>query len=661
MKLHKLCIALTLAAMALTGAASTAPMSQEPMDVTAQTSRAPELEPNEGWLNTDKPLRFSEELKGQIVVLDFWTYACINCMHILPDLAYLEEKYKNDPVVIIGVHSAKFENEASRETIRAAIGRYEIKHPVVIDKEMAIWQAFGASGWPTFVVIDAKGDAIGQSSGEGNRELLDETIARLLKEGREDGSLAKAPLKINREGAIAQTGVLAYPGKVLADPVGKRLFISDSNHNRIIVASLPDAEGRSTLIDIVGSGAQGMANGDFATATFHHPQGLASGGDMLYVADTENHEVRSVDLTAKKVKKVVGTGMQGSDREGGAIGSSQEINSPWDLYLDGDQLLIAMAGTHQIWVYDVVSQVAERIVGSGRENIVDGKLREAAMAQPSGITMLNRKYYSADSETSSIREIDLKSKTVKTVTGKGLFEFGDADGGFGTAKLQHPLGIAADGDSLLVADTYNHKIKRLHLTKKTVTTLYGRGKPATSDGEKPAFFEPAGLSVANGKLYVADTDNHRIVQIDMTSGAWHEVMIDGLKEPAQKREEKNLIAVAPVTAPESGAMKWSFNLKLPEGMHANAEAPMQIRLVDGDKPLAQKTIKSKTLPVTVEVDAAVLPAEGTVRAIWTMAYCSEGDEAQCFPGRFAWDVPVRKGRGGKSEVALESVVEPKKK
>jgi len=106
-------------------------------------------------------LTFARELKGQVVLLDFWTYCCINCMHVLPDLAYLEEKYKDEPFLVIGVHSAKFDNEGHRQTVRAAIGRYEIHHPVIVDEGMSIWSEYAIRSWPTLVLVGA--DVFGQT------------------------------------------------------------------------------------------------------------------------------------------------------------------------------------------------------------------------------------------------------------------------------------------------------------------------------------------------------------------------------------------------------------------------------------------------------------------------------------------------------------------
>ncbi|MGH7680450.1 MAG: thioredoxin-like domain-containing protein, partial [Candidatus Eiseniibacteriota bacterium] len=404
--------------------------------------RAPELNPNFAWLNTDRPLTFDKELKGQVVLLDFWTYCCINCMHVLPDLAYLEEKYENEPFIVIGVHSAKFTNEAQRQTVRAAVSRYEIHHPVVVDEDHAIWGEYAVRSWPTLVLIGPDRRIVGAVAGEGNRDGLDQAIGQTLAQARAAGTLAKEPVRFEREKSVRATSGLAYPGKVLADPKGGRLFIADSNHNRIVVSTLPAADGRARLIRTIGTGTEGREDGPADRATFHHPQGLALMGPTLLVADTENHLIRAVDLDASTVRTVAGTGVQGYDRSGGKMGVKQVLNSPWDLAVEGSTCYIAMAGPHQIWRLDLPMGLCRAFAGSGRENIVDGAVEAAALAQPSGVALSGNYLYFADSEVSAVRRIDLAAERVETLVGSGLFDFGDIDGDFGQARLQHPLGVA---------------------------------------------------------------------------------------------------------------------------------------------------------------------------------------------------------------------------
>src|ERR671932_1067472 len=265
--------------------------------------RAPELEGGRGWLNTDRPLSIAA-LRGKVVLLDFWTYGCVNCMHIIPDLKRLEAKYANQ-LVVVGVHSAKFENEKETENIRRIILRYELEHPVVNDADFSIWQAYAVRAWPTRYLIDPAGYAFARIEGEGQYEEIDKLIGDTVAEFRRRGELNEQPLKLALERAKTADLPLAFPGKVLADEKSDRLFIADSNHNRIVIAKLD-----GTLLDTVGTGARGATDGAFDRATFYRPQGLALDGDALYVADTENHLLRRIDLRARTVETVAGTGQQ---------------------------------------------------------------------------------------------------------------------------------------------------------------------------------------------------------------------------------------------------------------------------------------------------------------------------------------------------------------
>jgi DNA-binding beta-propeller fold protein YncE len=466
------------------------------------------------WLNTDKPIHL-QDLKGQVVLLDFWTYCCINCMHIFPDLKYLEHKYHDQPLVVIGVHSGKFSQEKDAENIRQAILRHNIAHPVVVDSEYNVWNSFGVHSWPTLVLIDSEGYVLGGVSGEGHREVLDKAIADLLKKGKEKGTLAK-PLQFRQERASFKSGALEFPGKVLADEKGKRLFISDTNHHRVLVS---DLNGR--VQQVIGQGEIGLKDGPFAAAQFHQPQGLAlsADGNTLYIADTENHAIRTADLKGKRVTTIAGTGKQAHDFSPDGPAKQADLSSPWDLALVGSQLFIASAGTHQIWVMDLDTQRVHVHAGTGREQRIDGPHASAAFAQPSGLATDGKVLYVADSEVSTIRSVETQPGGVTgTLAGSGgLFDFGTKDGTGEAARFQHPLGVALHGNDLFVADTFNQLIRRIDLMTKEVTTWLGTGKTDPGTPEKIGFFEPGGLSLAGNILYIADTNHHRIVAVEIPS------------------------------------------------------------------------------------------------------------------------------------------------
>jgi thiol-disulfide isomerase/thioredoxin len=488
--------------------------------------RAPELEGGVGYLNSAGPIRL-RDLRGKVVVLDFWTLCCINCIHTLPDLARLEKKYANE-LVVIGIHTAKFENEKDSESIRKAILRYEIKHPVLNDANMRIWRSYHVRSWPTLYLIDPEGYLVGQGSGEGLHDALDEAIGKLVKLHRDKKTLDEKPrrFELAREDG---TSPLFFPGKVLADAASDRLFIADSTHHRIV---LTDLAGKK--IAVAGTGEPGKADGPFAEARFDDPQGMALAGDTLYVADRKNHLIRALDLKAQTVRTVAGTGQQGESRRYGGPALKTGLNSPWDLYFQGDTLYIALAGHHQIWTLDLAKAVLAPYAGAGPENIRDGPLDAALFAQPSGLASDGTTLYVADSEVSAIRAVPLGGKgEVKTLVGEGLFEFGDVDGVGPKVRLQHALGVAYADGRLYVADTYNSKIKVLDPVRRSCTTLLGERAGWLAGA---LFNEPGGLSYADGKLYVADTNAHRIRVVDLKALTVSTLALQGVEAPKQVSE-----------------------------------------------------------------------------------------------------------------------------
>lgn len=428
-------------------------------------------------------------------------------MHVLPVLRKLERKHA-PYLVVIGVHSAKFPAEQLTSNVREAVLRYGVEHPVVNDRDFAIWQRYGVRAWPTLVFIDHQGKVIGKHEGEIPFELLDQFVSDLLQQFKAAGLLDDRSIVLHLERDKELPSPLRFPGKVLADAGAGRLYIADSGHHRIVVAALD-----GTVQQVIGSGDEGLQDGAPQTAQFRGPQGMALAGDALYVADTENHTIRRISLADWSVETVAGTGQQAMRYETGGAGLRTALNSPWDLALAGNTLYIAMAGFHQIWSMDLTSGIVRLFAGTGQEGLVDGPRLQAWFAQPSGLSTDGLRLYVADSEASAIRLVELgEGGFVRTLAGQGLFEFGDVDGIGDAIRLQHPLGLCYYDGALYIADSYNNKIKRLLPHLRACTTLLGSGEPGYADGTGAAarFREPGGLSVAGGKLYIADTNNHTI-------------------------------------------------------------------------------------------------------------------------------------------------------
>lgn len=638
---------------------------------------APELEGGEEWLNVGGPITL-RDLRGKVVLLDFWTFCCINCMHVLPDLAFLEKKYANE-LVVIGVHSAKFDNEKETGNIRKAILRYEIEHPVVNDANMTIWRKFQISSWPSLVLIDPEGNYCGVAPGEGNRELLDTVIGKVIAYHKAKGTLDETPVRFDLERNRSQATPLRFPGKLLADEPNGRLFISDSNNNRIVVSTLA-----GQLIDVIGTGAIGSRDGSYSEAQFDHPQGMVLVGETLHVADTENHQIRTIDLAKKTVATLVGSGEQAQFRSAGGTLKEAELNSPWDLCVVDGVMYVAMAGPHQIWSHKLGSDTIQPYAGSGREDITDGELDRGALAQPSGIVSDGKALYVVDSEGSSIRRITTKPKQnlskpageIKTLAGThdlprgaSLFAFGDVDGEGSKARFQHPLGIVLHQGGAFIADAYNHKVKFLDLKSHVVKTWFGTGKPGT-ELDPLQLAEPAGLTIAGDTLFIADTNNHRLVAINLQTKAAREFVIEGLTPPKPVSAAGDDVAAIREVAVDAQqrtvetGVEFTVNFNLPEGFKLNKLLPVRYKVtVDGDGPLIPAEALNSRQEASSEdgatakfvVPVAQKAGAATLLVTVTYGYCREGTGGLCKVDSVRFRVPLELVAGGETKPVSLSV------
>jgi len=657
-------------------------LNQDAKNPFARRIPIPEFPRNTEWLNT-KPLK-KEDLKGKFVLLDFWTYCCINCLHILPELKKLEHAYPNE-LVVIGVHSAKFKTEQETKNIQEAILRYEIEHPVINDAGHTIWNLYGVSSWPTVLLVDPNGEAIWGTAGEIEFDQVDEVLKRALPYYRSKKLVDETPLRFELLEYAQQDTPLRFPGKVLADEPGNRLFITDSNHNRIVITDLA-----GTLLEIIGSGSIGRKNGAYDVASFDHPQGLALDGTTLYVADTENHMIRKVDLEKKLVASVAGTGKQGRNAWPGArtttsagpwLGkpSLTAISSPWALWVHEEFLYIAMAGPHQIWRMRLPGGQLGPYAGNAREDIVDGALlpvqpyaqtgsdgkTASAFAQPSGLTSDGRELFVADSEGSSIRGVPFDpSQRVRTVVGTSgepagrLFKFGDVDGPRNKVLLQHALGVTYDQGSIYVADTYNNKIKVVNAKTGETRTMAGTGE-AGADDTVPTFDEPAGITHAQGRLYVADTNNHLIRTVEISTGRVATLKIEGLSPPQTddvipsfKGAQKETLA-ASTMKPTDGNVQLQVNLEMPLGWKINTNAPMvYYTQAEGETgPVSRSGLGKQQLSTPESSFTLDLPVSGSGQDTVTVSliyyYCQQLDQGICKVGSVVFTVPLEIRENGK--------------
>ena len=583
--------------------------------------RAPEFPNGLPWVNTPSPLSL-ERLRGRLVLLDFWTYGCINCLHILPDLHRLELEFANE-MVVIGVHSAKFDHEKQVESLRQVVARYGISHPVVGDAEYRVWDAYAVRAWPTTVLIDPTGRIVNVHSGEGVYQAHYDAIVETIEKHRAEGTLRAGEMIAATE-PVLPAGPLAYPGAVLVDPVHERLWIADTAHHRLLFATLA-----GEVEAVVGAGEPGLVDGSWDEARLNLPLGMALSPDgRVYLADSGNHAVRVVDPSAHHVTTLAGDGQQarGALSEGDLPG---RLNSPWDVCLVERKLYLAMAGVHQIWAIDLDTSLLLHHAGSGREGILDAPLKLASLAQPSALVTDGESLCVADAESSAIRVAPLEGAgEVRTLVGEGLFAFGDRDGAWPHARLQHPQGLAwCPGRGLYIADTYNHKIKHLDPATGSMTTYAGDGSPGADDGKQARFWEPAGLDCDGETLYVADTNNHTIRTIALADGSARTLPIAmfRLSEPSP-RSGARLERTGPLTL-RPGTTRLAIELRPPTGYHLNSQAPSRLdwRANPAGQAGTVDLVESGLRPI-LELDLPM--GESELRADVT-AYLCQSDEGLC--------------------------------
>ena len=578
--------------------------------------RAPELVGRGGWINTGGESLNLEALQGKCILLDFWTFCCANCLHVLDELRELEAEFA-DVLVTVGVHSPKFAHEADHDALIAACERYGVHHPVLDDPDLTTWKAFAVRAWPTLTVVDPAGYIAAQMSGEGHvhglRSLLSELVAEFDAKGalRRGDSPYVAPQPEPTE--------LRFPGKVIGLPGGMYL-VSDTSHHSIVEL----AQDAATVLRRFGSGERGFADGASGLARFNEPQGLLLLDDSTaLVADTVNHALREIDLVTGDVRTV-------ADARGGDVETTVQV-SPWDLAWDAERarVIVAAAGIHQLWSYDPASGKFDQWAGTTNEGLVDGPLAEAWFSQPSGLAAAaDGRIWIADSESSALRYVD--GEGVVTVVGQGLFDFGLRDGDAAQALLQHPLGVTALPDgSIAISDTYNGAIRRYNPADGQVSTLIA-GLKEPSDA----------LVTRDGDLLVVESAAHRLTRIK-------------LPEEALRVEATAYRTQRPATEVASGELELEVVFEPPPGEKMDDRyGPSTFVKVSASPPEllqggAGGTVElGRTLKLNPEI------TEGVLHVSAKAASCDDGEFPACHLHQQDWGIPVRLVEGATNRLAL---------
>ncbi|MGO2756285.1 thioredoxin-like domain-containing protein [Brachybacterium alimentarium] len=619
-----------------------------------------------GWLNTGGADLDLEALRGKIVLLDFWTFCCVNCLHVLDELRPLEAKWA-DELVVIGVHSPKFEFEKDPDALAANIERYEVTHPVIDDPELETWTEYGARAWPTLMVLDTHGRIAGNLSGEGHAANLDALIGRLVAEGETDGSLRRGPAPTVLAERTPQT--LRFPSKLTTLPDG-RLVVSDAGQHRLVVFQ----NDGQTVDEIIGTGTRGNTDGDAETVQFAEPNGVlalpheiaAEVGYDLLVTDTANHLLRGVKVgqdrllrsrTATEVVTVAGTGdqwMQGQELpRGEGDARSYSLSTPWDITWSHvlNRAVIAMAGIHQLWTFDPVTGALMVLAGTTQEGLVDGPVVTSWWAQPSGIDeMPDGRLVVADSETSAVRVLDPHTMQVRTLVGQGLFDFGHVDGPGGPdgiARLQHPLAVTALPDGrIAVADTYNGAIRIVeeHDAEDPEVTAEITVVTVATDLDEPSAAIVGPPVDGIGQLIVVESGAHRVTWVPVAKAA--ERVID---QGAQRSER-------PTTEVGPGPLTVRVLFTPPEGHKLDDSLGPSTQVTVSTTPSAMLTVGGgvdTALERTLELDPAY--TEGVLHVSARAASC-DADPAVEFPAchmhQQDWGVPIRVVDGAPTHLDL---------
>ena len=555
--------------------------------------------------------------------------------------------------MVIGVHSGKFPSEQLTETIRQTVMRHGIEHPVVNDTGFKIWNAYTVNAWPTLVLIDPRGRIAGETSGEILAQDFAPQIQEVIDQNRE--LLNLEPLDLSKEVDAEPERPLRFPARLLIS--GERMFIADSGHHRILEVTL-DADGMGGEITrVFGAGLAGLRDGVGEEAQFSNPHGLSLKGSpdngTLYVADTENHAVRAVRLDSGEVRTVAGNGQKAHGRLALVSPTETPLRSPWAVLALEQYVMIAMAGSHQIWVLIDEKQLGP-FAGNGREALVDGPVDEASFNQPSDLAFGLGHLFVADAEASAVRAISLtETPKTQTVVGQGLFAFGDQDGSTSEALLQHPTGLAFDQQVLYVADTYNNKIKLLDPVAGEVKTLVGSGEAGLRDGtfEEARLFEPEGVQFHQGRLYIADTNNHQVRVADLTLRTVTTFHLKGLERlPVAAAVETPVQLLVPVTG-SPGKLWVKLDVQLPEGYHRNAEMPAHLIVGQGDNAVTYTFDEAEEIVFPVEAQSGQ-----EVSLDLTLYYCQGENAALCLIHSRSLTLPVRVDKSASDHVSVPYLV-----
>ena len=583
--------------------------------------RAPELVGAGGWINTGGRAYGIKDFRGRILVLDFWTFCCVNCLHVLAELRPLEARFA-DVLDVVGVHSPKFAHEAEHGAVVAAVERYEVQHPVLDDPDLATWSQYAVRAWPTLCVVDPEGYLVHVASGEGHGEGLARLVEELVAEQDAKGTLRRRGQAYVAP-APAETA-LRFPGKLALLDDGT-LLVTDTAHHQVVRLA---ADGETELARF-GSGERGFVDG--AAPAFAEPQGVCvlASGEVL-VADTANHAVRRLDLDTGAAVTVAGTGAVWRPGDASCGPALQvALSTPWDLAEWEGEVVLAMAGTHQLWALS--GDEVRVLAGTTGEGLRDGDATRAYLAQPSGLVAGTDRLWFADAETSALRWYRATPDgrgEVGTAVGSGLFDFGHRDGPAAEALLQHPLGVALLPDgSVAVCDTYNGAVRRYDPVTEELSTL------ATGVAE------PSAAVVVDGELVVVASAAHRLER-PVAPGAM--ARIRGAAQQTRR----------PASRVSAGAVTLTVVFEPPPGQHLDERDGPATRLVVSASP-PELLVSGGGTGTGLERELVLAGTGGVLHVAAVAASCDQGTQhPACHITQQDWGVPLELAPGAPASLEL---------
>lgn len=594
----------------------------------------------DSWLGTTSQDLTIDSFRGRFLLLDFWTLCCVNCHHVLAELRELEKKFA-DVLTVVGVHSPKFEHEKLSDTVRQAIYRHDIEHPVLNDPDMSTWAAYGVRAWPTLVLVDPTGNRIATYSGEGHGHAIEALLLELIPKFEASGEL-------NRGTGVYRpvpkpVGTFSQPGKIASIPPyyqalfnGADLLVSSSAAHCLEAIHHTQPE---VSLWRAGSGQRGWADGDFLTSRFAEPYGVAwmspadadTLGFHLVLTDTANHLLRAINLETQSVSTVAGTGKQWMQQEP-TSGPARKVSltTPWDVLVDGTTAIVSMAGDHRLWWCDLATSTVGVFAGTSNEGLVDGSLDASWFAQPSALWGSADDFWVVDAETSALRRV--ADGEVRTVVGRGLYDFGHLDGSGDVALMQHPLGgVSLPDGSVAIADSYNGAIRRYNPQTNMMTTLH-RGLQEPSD----IALVTDGSDI---KLAVVEAAANRVAVVSLPPDSVHHgEALRLVREP---------ISVKP------GVLTVAITFAPPPGQKKDERYGPSTQLVVSSTP---RTLIEEGSGRSVELERQVVIADNAQSGILHVqakgASCEEGENAACHIHQQDWGIPIVVSSDGTSTVTL---------